>query len=423
LEGVKDLRGFQVLFLVGFFVSTTTFLSANLAAQAKHEFVHAQGEQLVDGDGQPLMLRGINLGNWFEVEGYMFHFDGGPQSPREIEELTKNLLGPEKAEAFWKQWRANYITEADIDRIHAMGFNSVRVPLHWKFFTSDDAEGFKLVDQLVQWAQKDGIYVILDMHCAPGGQTGSNIDDSWGYPWLYTSQTAQNETVAIWKRIAAHYSRNPTVLGYDLLNEPLPNWPKLEPLKRELVPVYMKVSAAIRQVDKNHVLIVGGANWDTNFGVFSGTFDPNMMFTFHKYWTPTTDKSVIQEYLDFRHEHHVPVWLGESGENKDAWVEGFRRTLEENQVGWAFWTYKRMDATPCVVTFDRPTHWDEIVAYAKLPSGTGNAEKRLAARPPQEDIDAAFADLLMKIAFGSERVNAGYVGALAMELQPVAGGR
>ena len=159
------------------------------------------------------MLRGINLGNWFEVEGYMFHFDGGPQAPREIEELTKNLLGPEKAEAFWKEWRANYITEADIDRIHAMGFNSVRVPLHWKFFTSDDAEGFKLVDQLVQWAQKDGIYVILDMHCAPGGQTGANIDDSWGYPWLYTSPAAQDETVAIWKRIAAHYSKNPTVLG------------------------------------------------------------------------------------------------------------------------------------------------------------------------------------------------------------------
>ena len=172
--------------------------------------------------GQPLMLRGINLGNWFEVEGYMFHFDGGPQSPREIEDLTKELLGQEKAEQFWKQWRASYITEADIDRIHAMGFNSVRVPLHWKFFTSDDAEGFKLVDQLVQWAQKDGIYVILDMHCAPGGQTGSNIDDSWGYPWLYTSQEAQDEAVSVWKRIAAHYSKNPTVLGYDLLNEPLP---------------------------------------------------------------------------------------------------------------------------------------------------------------------------------------------------------
>ena len=394
----------------------------NLFAQrGAHGFVHTQGEELVDGDGQPLLLRGINLGNWFEVEGYMFHFDGGPQSPREIEDLTKELLGPAKAEEFWQQYRANYITEADIDQIKAMGFNSVRVPLHWKFFASDDAEGFRLVDQLVEWAKKDGIYVILDMHCAPGGQTGSNIDDSWGYPWLYSSQEAQEETVAVWRRIAAHYKNNATVLGYDLLNEPLPDWPKLEPLKRELLPVYMRIAAGIRQVDKNHVLILGGANWDTNFGVFSGTFDPNMMFTFHKYWTEKTDTSVIEEYLKFRHEHHVPVWLGESGENKDAWVESFRRTLEENHVGWAFWTYKRMDATPCVTTFDRPAHWDEIVAFAKLPGGTGNAEKRIAARPAQGDIDAAFADLLKKIQFANGRVNAGYVQALGMQVQPVAG--
>jgi len=392
------------------------FFAPVIFAQAKHGFVHVQGEDLVDGGGQPVMLRGINLGNWFEVEGYMFHFEGGPQSPREIEDLTKELLGEEKAEQFWKQWRASYITEADIDRIHAMGFNSVRVPLHWKFFASDDAEGFKLVDQVVQWAQKDGIYVILDMHCAPGGQTGSNIDDSWGYPWLYTSQQAQDQAVSVWKRIAAHYSKNPTVLGYDLLNEPLPNWQKLQPLKRELVPMYMRISAAIRQVDKNHVLIVGGANWDSDFGVFSGTFDPNMMFTFHKYWTETTDKSVIQPYLDFRHQHHVPIWLGESGENKDAWVEGFRRTLEENHVGWAFWTYKRMDATPCVVTFDRPAHWDEILAFAKTPIGTGDAEKRLAARPAQGDIDAAFADLLQKVQFAGERVNPTYVQALGLSV-------
>jgi endoglucanase len=394
-----------------------------LFAQAKHGFVHTKAEELVDGSGQPLMLRGINLGNWFEVEGYMFHFDGGPQAPREIEELTNELLGPAKAEEFWRQYRANYITEADIDRIAKMGFNSVRVPLHYKFFTSDDAEGFKLVDQLVEWAKKDGIYVILDMHCAPGGQTGSNIDDSWGYPWLYSSQEAQDETVAIWKRIAEHYKSNPTVLGYDLLNEPLPNWPKLQIFKRELVPVYMRIAAGIRQVDKNHVLILGGANWDTDFGVFSGAFDPNMMFTFHKYWTATTDVSVIQPYLDFRHQHHVPVWLGESGENKDAWVEGFRQTLEANQVGWAFWTYKRMDATPCVVTFDPPVHWDEIVAFAKLERGTGDAEKRLAARPAQGDIDAAFADLLTKVQFAQERVNAGYVGALGMEEQPGASSR
>jgi endoglucanase len=385
-----------------------------LAQNSRHGFVHAQGPELVDGNGQPLMLRGINLGNWFEPEGYMFHFEGNPQSPREIEELTYELLGPAKAEAFWQQWRDSYITEADLDLIKKIGFNSVRVPMHWKFFTSDDAEGFRMLDRLLAWARKDGIYVILDLHCAPGGQTGTNIDDSWGYPWLYSSPEAQEQTVAIWRRIAARYRNNPTVLGYDLLNEPIPHYPQDQQFNRDLEPVYRKIAAGIRQVDRNHVLILGGAQWDSNFDVFGPPFDSNSMYTLHKYWTKTTDTSVIQPYLDFRDRYHVPIWLGESGENNDEWVAGFRKTLETNHVGWAFWTYKRMDATPCVVTFDRPAHWDEILAFAKLPVGTDNAEKRLAARPPQQDIDEAFADLLHQVQYAKARINAGYIQALGL---------
>jgi endoglucanase len=359
-------------------------------------FAHTSGDNLVDGSGRIIHLKGINLGNWFEVEGYMFHFDGGPQSPREIEDLTRELLGPAKAEAFWKQWRETYITEADIDRIAAAGFNSVRVPLHYKFFTSDDAEGFHLVDRLLEWAAKDHIRVVLDMHCAPGGQTGTNIDDSYGYPWLYSSPEAQAETVAIWTRIAARYANNPTVLGYDLLNEPIPHYPQDQQFNPDLEPMYRKIAAGIRSVDRNHVLILGGAQWDTNFKVFGQPWDGNVVYQLHKYWTKTTDVSVIQEYLDFRAQYHVPLWCGETGENTDAWIEGFRRTLDENNVGWAFWTWKRMDDTASPVTFDRPVHWDEIVAFAKLPGGSGDqyAEKRLAARPAQADIDAAFADLL-----------------------------
>src|SRR6185437_12590483 len=105
---------------------------------AQKGFVHTSGSEIVDASGKPLMLRGINLGNWFEPEGYMFHFDNGPQSPREIEDLTNELIGPEKSAAFWKKWRETYITEADIDRIKKAGFNSVRVPSHWKFFDSDN---------------------------------------------------------------------------------------------------------------------------------------------------------------------------------------------------------------------------------------------------------------------------------------------
>lgn len=393
------------------------FAASTLLAQpapGSSAFVHAQGPNLVDAQGRPLLLKGINLGNWFEPEGYMFHFDGGPQSPSEIERLTKELLGPAQADAFWHQWRATYITQSDVDLIARSGFNSVRVPIHWKFFTSDDAEGFRLIDRLLTWAARDHIYVILDMHCAPGGQTGANIDDSYGYPWLYSSPEAQAETAAIWRRIAAHYANNPTVLGYDLLNEPIPHYPRDQQFNQDLEPVYKKIAAAIRSVDPNHVLILGGAQWDTNFSVFGPPFDSNTMYELHKYWMKTTDVSTIQLYIDFRSKYHVPLWCGETGENTDAWDSAFRQTLEANNIGWAFWPYKKMEATSSVVTFDRPQHWDEIVAFAKLPTGTGNAEKRLAARPPQQDIDAAFADLLQKVQFSHAKLNPGYVQALGL---------
>jgi len=351
-----------------------------VAGSAQHGFVHTAGPDVVDGSGKPLMLRGINLGNWFEAEGYMFHFDGGPQSPREIEDLTTELIGPEKSEAFWRQWRETYITRADIDRIAKMGFNSVRIPIHWKFFATENAEGFRLMDRLVQWAKKDGVYIIIDLHCAPGGQTGANIDDSWGYPWLYTDAEAQKYTIDVWRRIAKHYANEPIVLGYDLLNEPIPHFPQVQRYNKDLEPLYKRLVAAVREVDPNHTVILGGAQWDSNFKVFGPPFDKNVVYTFHKYWT-APDVSVIQEYLDFRDKYKVPIWLGESGENKDEWITAFTKTLEDNHVGWCYWPYKKMDATSSPVTFDRPAGWDKVIALGKMAPGTGNAEKRIAARP------------------------------------------
>ena len=370
----------------------------------------------MDGAGKPLLLRGTNLGNWFEPEGYMFHLGDSAQSPREIEQLSYELIGQEKADAFWKDWRESYITEADIDRLRAMGFNSVRVPIHWNLFDSDKAEGFRLLDRLVQWARKDHIYLIIDLHCAPGGQTGTNIDDSYGYPWLYLSPEAQKQTIEIWWRIAVrHYSKEPIVLGYDLLNEPFPHYPQLRRFDGDLEPLYRRISAAVREVDRNHVLILGGAQWDSNFKVFGPPFDKNVMYTFHKYWT-APDASAIKEYVEFRDKYNVPIWLGESGENNDQWIAAFVKTLEENRIGWCFWPYKKMDATSSVVTFDRPNHWDAVISLSKMPGGTGNAEKRIAARPSPEDAQAAFDDLLNKAKYSNEKVNPGYVRALGLSV-------
>ena len=265
-------------------------------------------------------------------------------------------------------------------------------------------------------AHPQGLWVILDLHAAPGGQTGTNIDDSWGYPWLFESAAAQEATIDLWKRVAAHYRDNRTVLGYDLLNEPIPHFGGLPARYNDsLEPLYKRIVSAIREVDTNHVVILGGAQWDSSFKVFGPPFDSNSMYTFHKYWTaPTAD--VIREYLAYRDKYDVPIWLGESGENSDQWVADFVRTLESESVGWCFWPYKKMDQTSSVVTFAKPAHWDQIVAYAKLGGGVGAGEKKAAFRPSLENVKAAMADLLEQIKFENRRQNDGYIRALGLTI-------
>ena len=395
------------------FVILCLVLSGSTVAQSR--FVHTQGKQLVDASGSRLILRGTNLGNWMVPEGYMFHFKGGPQSAREIEALVTQLVGPRQASRFWREYREQYITEQDIQYLKSIGFNSIRVPIHYKFFTPGNSEGFALLDRLVDWSRQAGLYVIIDMHCAPGGQTGANIDDSWGYPWLFEDAQSQAETIDIWKRIAAHYRDNPTVLGYDLLNEPIPQFPELAKYNNALEPLYRRITAAVREVDPNHVIILGGAQWDGNFKVFGAPFDKNVMYTFHKYWTAPTQE-VIQQYLDFRDRYNVPIWMGESGENTDEWISKFAKVLDANEVNWTFWPYKKMDATSSIVSFARPANWDAVVTFAKLPQTSGDSEKLIAARPSIEASNQALADLLQKIRFSECRPNPGYIQALGMKV-------
>jgi endoglucanase len=391
-----------------------TMLLLVWTARGNAQFAHTEHKQIVDAGSKPLLVRATNLGNWMVPEGYMWLFKDGPQSPSEIRGLVFELLGPEGSAAFWEKWRDNYVTREDIALLHRAGFNAVRVPLHYSLFESDDAEGFRLLDRLIGWSRAENLYVILDLHAAPGGQTGTNIDDSSGYPWLYQSPKEQERLIEIWRRLATHYRDEPAVLGYDLLNEPIPHFPKLAPLNPALEPLYKKLSGEIRNVDGHHILFLGGARWDTNFSVFGKPFDTNVAYTFHKYWT-APDESVIRQYLDFRERYDVPIWMGESGENTDEWIGQFVKTLEKNNIGWAFWPYKKMEKASAVVSIIPPADWEKIVEFAKLPRGTGKAEERLKARPEQETIVRAFDELLENVRVQKCRVNEGYSKALGMK--------
>src|SRR6202165_10407 len=131
--------------MVKFRLLRLPLLLLRLPSRASAQSAHTEHKQSVDAAGKPLLLRATNLGNWLVPEGYMWLFQGGPQSPGEIRALVLELLGPVGWAAFWWEYRENYVTREDIALLHRAGFNAIRVPLHYSLFESD-AEGFKLLD-------------------------------------------------------------------------------------------------------------------------------------------------------------------------------------------------------------------------------------------------------------------------------------
>ena len=382
-------------------------------ASGQRRFVATRGKEIVSPNGTPLLLKGINLGNWLLPEGYMFKFKA-TNSPRLIQAAISELVGEDEARQFWKTYRDNYITQADISFIKQSGFNSVRVPFSYRLFVSDgrlEGPGYELLDRVVDWCRREGLYVILDMHAAPGGQTGDNIDDSFGYPFLFESSESQELTVNLWRKIAARYRDQTTVIGYDLLNEPIAHYFDASSLNPKLEPLYRKIVAGIREVDRNHIIFLGGAQWDTNFKVFGPPFDPKLAYTFHKYWM-TVNQDAIQEYLSFRDKYNVPIWMSESGENNDEWIDSFRRLLEAHDIGWCFWPYKKLEATSCIVSINSPDDWATVIAFVEGPRNTFEEVRK--HRPPKERVRKALNDYLERIKFANCRVNQGYLKALGL---------
>ena len=191
---------------------------------AENGLVRIDGKRFIEPDGRILHIKGISFGNWLMPEGYMFKFETA-KAPNQIYAAFDRLLGPQKASAFWKQFRDTYIGRNDIQFIKSAGFNTVRIPLHWNLFMTPDGtiggEGWALLDRVLGWVKEAGLYAIVDLHAAPGGQTGINHDDGPGYPLMFYVPRDRDLTVKLWRAIAERYRGNPAILGYDLLNEPI----------------------------------------------------------------------------------------------------------------------------------------------------------------------------------------------------------
>ena len=386
------------------------------------QFIKIDGLNLTAPNGEKFFIRGINLGNWLNPEGYMFGFNR-TSSARLINQAFCEMVGPDFTNQFWKKFKDNYVTREDIRYIHQTGMNTIRIPFHYKLFTDEDymglslkQDGFQRIDSLVNWCRESKIYLILDMHDAPGGQTGDNIDDSNGYPWLMTSEESQLQFASIWKSIAAHYKDEPVILGYDLLNEPIAHYfsDDLKKLNAALEPVYKKAVAAIREVDNNHIVLLGGAQWDSNFKVFTDSkFDSKLMYTCHRYWCDTLQAN-IQDYVHFRDSVNLPIYMGETGENSDQWVASWTRLMERNNIGWTYWPYKKMSKSSSMKSIEQPENWDKVIAFTQ---GSRNGFDEIRkTRPDQELMKKAMLQLIENCKYINCKVNKGYVKAMGMKL-------
>ncbi|HPH84582.1 MAG TPA: cellulase family glycosylhydrolase [Ferruginibacter sp.] len=335
------------------------FCGINFHANAQG-YLRTDGKKIINDKGE-VILRGVGLGGWMLQEPYMLNVSDVAGSQQEIRQKITTLIGENNTEKFYEAWLNNHCTKRDIDSLAAWGFNSVRLPMHYNLYTLPVenektagkntwlTKGFTMTDSLLSWCKANRIYLILDMHAAPGGQGNDNAisDRDASKKSLWQSEANQQKLIALWSKLAERYANEQWIGAYDIINEP--NWGFenesdrngcAEKLNIPLRKLMVDISKAIRKKDKKHIIIIEGNCWGNNYqGVFP-LWDKNTVLSFHKYWNYNTTES-IQQVLQNRSTYNVPVWLGETGENSNTWFTSVIRLMEENKIGWNMWPLKK----------------------------------------------------------------------------------
>ncbi|WP_430812545.1 MULTISPECIES: cellulase family glycosylhydrolase [unclassified Carboxylicivirga] len=317
-----------------------------------------EGRLIKDDQGNKVILRGIGTGNWVLMEGYMMKTAGVAGTQHEFRNKLNEVIGEAATDEFFELWWNNHMTKADVDSMAKWGFNSLRLAMHYNQFTPPIEEesatdlgaknytwhqsGFDRVDDVLSWCKANNMYLILDLHAAPGGQGRnadiSDYDDS--KPSLWEDVNNRHKMVALWKKLAERYKDEPWIGGYDLLNET--NWSELKDNGNEMLwSLLEECTDAIRSTGDNHIIFLEGNDWANNYdGLPYPLWDDNLVISFHKYWN-NVDANSLDWIIERSVQHNVPLWLGESGENSNVWYTHLIQLCESKDIGWSWWPVKK----------------------------------------------------------------------------------
>lgn len=338
-----------------------------------HPFLKARGHNLRNGHGtgNVVVLRGVNLGGWLNLEPWMTPMDSSKLHDEwsALDVLTKRF-GKETCERLFDVYRDTYIQTNDLDHIASFGLNVIRLPIWYRTLQDEDGtwrtDSFKRMDWLVVEAWKRGIYTIIDLHGAPGGQSDKDgtgrvrrKDINGLQPELWSSEANLQRTVELWQRIAQHYKGNPAVAAYDLLNEPMG-----APSRDAIWNLYDRLYKALRAIDPDHVITIESCwsgkvdgkdiGWSWHVLPRPERFGwSNMLYQHHNYeWNWNDPQKQVRSTDHIVSEWHrnqdygVPVFIGEFNcmNAPDAWIHTVN-TYTSNGMSWALWNYKATHGT------------------------------------------------------------------------------
>lgn len=221
--------------------------------------LHTDGTRWVDADGQPVLLKGVNLGNWLLQEFWMMGQSSDAVNDQcTLEGIFDERFGFAERERLMDLFRDNWIRERDWDLIESFGFNVVRLPFIWNLVEDERnpmtlrEDAWQYLDRAIEQAEARGLYVILDLHGAVGAQGWEHHSGCADHNEYWDSAEYQQRTEWLWQQIAGRYAERETVAAYGVLNEPWGTTP--ENLAAEAIQLH----DAIRAVDSDTVVILPG---------------------------------------------------------------------------------------------------------------------------------------------------------------------
>lgn len=387
-RGIRRLFFFIWIFvaLIAFGLGALYIHSQNYAIPPQAEsienttgLVQAYGRSLYDAQGKALQLKGINAGQILLQEGWMSPFalepsknedgsyvkdgDGNLQYPEFSEEEFRagiknnpNLNTYDMEELMAIYWNC-FFTEEDFRIIKEdLQLNAIRLPFYYLNVLNEDLtlkseeEAFSYLDWFVSQAAKHGLYVILDLHGAPGSQNGyEHSGAAKRESKLWDNEENIAATVAIWDFISHHYTNTAPELGawiatYDIMNEPTYGYQGVT--NRKCWDVFDRIYDTIRENGDCHVITMEGC-WD-----FSTLPDPaeygweNVQYEYHWYnwWSNILPYEVLYAYHDTTNigrDYDVPVLIGEFTlfEDTERWQKQLAM-FDARNYSWTIWNYK-----------------------------------------------------------------------------------